>query len=258
MKRMQTYVLCLFVLSLLMVPYSALAMGLEVGVGYWRQTPSGTLEYKPVSTTDNLDLKNDLNYDSKNKPFARVKVELPLFLPNLYFMATPMEFKGTGSKNASFTYGGQTFTGNVPFDSKLKLDHYDLAFYYPLPFLNTATLGVLNVELGLNARIIDFEGTIDQQSTATTASKKMTIPVPMVYAGIQVKPIKTFSVEAEGRGVSYGANHYYDIIGRLKIKPVGPLFISGGYRYESIKIDQSDVKADIKFAGPFVEAGVQF
>lgn len=252
------YVVYLFVLSLLMVPCSAFALGLEVGVGYWRQTPSGTLEYKPVSTTDNLDLKNDLNYDSTNKPFIRVKAELPLFLPNLYFMATPMEFKGTGQKNVPFTYGGQSFTQNVPFDSKLKLDHYDLAFYYSLPFLNTATLGVLNVELGLNARIIDFEGTIDQQSTATTASKKLTVPVPMVYAGIQVKPIKTISIEAEGRGIKYGANHFYDFIGRLKVKPVGPLFISGGYRYEQIKIDQSDVKADVKFSGPFVEAGVQF
>jgi len=252
-------VLCLFVLSLLMVPFSAFAMGLEVGAGYWRQTPSGTLAYdKSGLPGTSIDLKNDMDFDSKNKPFARVKVELPLFLPNIYFMATPMEFKGTGSKNANFTYGGQNFTQNVPFDSKLKLDHYDLAFYYPLPFLNTATLGVLNVELGLNARIIEFEGTINQPTTGATASKKLTIPVPMVYAGIQVKPIKTFSVEAEGRGVSYGANHYYDIIGRLKVKPVGPLFIAGGYRYESIKIDQSDVKADIKFAGPFVEAGVQF
>jgi outer membrane protein len=255
MKKTPTYLLCLFILSLVAVPCGAFATGLEVGVGYWRQTPSGTLAYKPISATDNLDLKNDLNYDSKNKPFARVKVELPLFLPNLYFMATPMEFTGSGNK--SFTFGGTNING--AFDSKLKLDQYDLALYYSLPFLNTATLGVLNVELGLNAKFIDFEATATDISTpANSVSKKLSLPVPMVYAGIQVKPIKTISIEAEGRGVSYGANHYYDIIGRLKVKPVGPLFISGGYRYESIKIDQSDVKADIKFAGPFVEAGVQF
>ena len=255
MKRTQTYVLCLFVLSLLMVPYSAFAMGLEVGVGYWRQTPSGTLGYQEVVPTDSLDLKSDLNYGSKSRPFARVKADLPLFLPNIYFIATPMEFAGSGNK--SFTFGGTPITG--AFDSKLKLDQYDLALYYSLPFLNTATLGILNVELGLNAKFIDFEATATDISTpANSVSKKLSLPVPMVYAGIQVKPIKTISVEAEGRGIAYGANHFYDFIGRLKVKPIGPLFIAGGYRYESIKIDQSDVKADIKFAGPFVEAGVQF
>jgi outer membrane protein len=250
MKRTRTYVLCLLLLSLAMVPYRASAMGLEVGVGYWRQTPSGPLSYQGTD----IDLKNDMNFDSKNKPFARVKAELPLILPNIYFMATPMEFTGTGTK--PITFGGQTY--NAGFDSKLKLNQYDLALYYSLPFLNTATLGVLNVELGLNAKFIDFEATVADTTGANSISKKLSLPIPMVYAGIQVKPIKTFSIEAEGRGVSYGANHYYDIIGRLKVKPIGPLFVDAGYRYESIKIDQSDVKADIKFAGPFVEAGVQF
>jgi outer membrane protein len=254
MKRMQTYVLCLFLLSLVMVPCGAFATGLEVGVGYWRQSPSGTLEYKATSATDNLNLKDDLNYGSQNKPFVRVKAELPLFLPNLYFMATPMEFTGSGNKN--FHFGNINVNG--PFTSKLQLDHYDLAFYYPLPFVNTATLGVLNVELGLNARLINFEATVTDTTLNNTDTKKLTLPVPMVYAGIQVKPIKLISVEAEGRGVSYGANHYYDFIGRVKVKPVGPLFIDAGYRYESTKIDQSNVKTDVKFSGPFVEAGVQF
>jgi outer membrane protein len=255
MKRTQMYVVCLFVLFLLIVPYRAFAMGLEVGVGYWRQNPSGTVAYEQSGLPPtNIDLKNDMNFDSKNKPFARVKAELPLILPNIYFMATPMEFTGTGTKTVNF--GGHTYASG--FDSKLRLNQYDLALYYSLPFLNTATLGILNVELGLDAKFIDFEATVADTTGTNSVSKKLTLPIPMVYAGIQVKPIKTFSVEAEGRGVSYGANHYYDIIGRLKVKPVGPLFVSGGYRYESIKIDQSDVKADIKFAGPFVEAGVQF
>lgn len=252
MKKTQIYVVCLFVLSLLTAPYSSFALGLEVGAGYWRQSPSGTFSYdnNGLSGTS-IDLKDDANFGSKSKPFARVKAELPLILPNLYFMATPMEFTGTGSK--PITFGGQTY--NTGFDSKLKLNQYDLALYYSLPFLNTATLGILNVELGLNAKFIDFEATV---TGSTSASKKLSLPVPMVYAGVQVKPIKTFSIEAEGRGISYGANHFYDVIGRLKVKPVGPLFVSGGYRYESIKIDQSSVKADIKFTGPFVEAGVQF
>ncbi len=260
MKRTQTYVACLFVLALLAVPVkSAFAFfGIEAGVGFWQQSPSGSLEYKPVSATDSIDLKDDLNLGSKSRVVARVKAELPLILPNIYFMATPMSFDGTSTITRDISYGGTTFQANVPVQSKVTLDHYDLALFYPVPLLKTATVGVLNVELGLNARQINFKGTISQDSLGLTASKDLTLYVPMIYVGAQVKPISAFSIEAEIRGISYGKNSYYDYLGRLKIMPVGPLFISGGYRAEQIKIDQSDVKADVKFSGPFAEVGLNF
>ena len=60
------------------------------------------------------------------------------------------------------------------------------------------------------------------------------------------------------RGIAYSNSHYYDYIGRLRVNPIPLVFIAAGYRAETIKIDQSDVKADIKFGGPFVEAGLHF
>jgi outer membrane protein len=257
MRRIQVLAVCVFVLAMLAVPYRAFAfLGLEAGVGYWNQSPSGTLSYKGTTIADELDLKDDLNYKSKSNLFVRVKVELPLILPNIYFMATPMSFDGTGSKNVNFNYGGQTFTANVPFTSKVKLDHYDLALFYPVPLLKTATLGVLNVDLGLNARNINFEGTVTQGTL--NASKSLSVYLPMVYAGVQVKPISLFAIEGEFRGIAIGQNHYYDYIAKLRINPIPVVYISGGYRSEDVKIDQSDVKANVKFSGPFVEAGVSF
>ncbi|MCK5427171.1 MAG: hypothetical protein KAJ34_05705, partial [Thermodesulfovibrionia bacterium] len=60
------------------------------------------------------------------------------------------------------------------------------------------------------------------------------------------------------RGIAYSSNHYYDIIGRVKIRPMGPVFIAGGYRLNDIKTDYSDVEASIKLRGPFIETGVMF
>ncbi len=258
MKREYHYAAYLLVLSMLVIPYKAFAfIGVEASVGGWRQSPSGTLEYQG----DSLDLKNDLNLGNKSQIFARVKVELPLILPNIYFMATPMSFDGTKQLSRQITFGNTTFDTTAPIQSKLHMDQYDLALYYPIPFLKTATLGVLNVDLGLNARQIKFDGSITETIpglVTETASKSVTFYVPMIYAGVQVKPISEFSFEAEVRGITYGSNHCYDYIGRLKIMPIGPLFISGGYRYEVVKIDQSDVKADDTVSGPFVEAGVNF
>ena len=255
MNRARLFYACLIVISMIAIPCSVFALGLEAGVGYWKQTPSGNISYVPSGTptaNDTLDLKSDLNYESKGNAFVRVKAELPLVLPNLYFMATPMSFEGDGNK--TFTFGNENFSG--PVHSKLKIDHYDLAFYYT--FLNLITLDKVHLDLGLNARMINLDASVTSTATGVTASKSLTPIVPMVYVGLQVKPIKAFSLEAEARAIAIGSSHYYDYIGRVKIKPFGPVFIAGGYRSEDIKIDTDNVKATVKVSGPFVEAGVSF
>lgn len=235
-------------------PPLACAMGVEGAVGVWGQDPSGDLGYKG----DSLSIENDLKYDTESKVFGRLKIDMPLWIPNVYLMATPVKFDGEGSKNISFSFGDKTFAANVPFSSSLKMDHYDVALYYGIPFLKTATLGIFNIEAGLNARIFDLKAEINQPSTGISDSKSLTLVVPMVYLGAQLKPIKYLSLEAEARGSAYNSNHYYDLIGRLKVQPFWPFFIAGGYRYEESKIDQSDVKANITLKGPFLEAGFIF
>lgn len=74
----------------------------------------------------------------------------------------------------------------------------------------------------------------------------------------QINPIDKLSIEAEIRGITYSSDHYYDLIGRVKYKTVGPAFIGAGYRVEDLKIDEKDVNANIRFGGPFVEIGIEF
>ena len=244
---------------LMITPQRSFALGLEIGLGYWQQGPSGSiLNSGDVLTGTKLDLESDLNYDTENRFFGRIKVELPLFLPNIYVMATPMKFEESGQTTFNINFGDQTIQANIPFESTLKLDHYDIALYYSLPFIRTATLDKLNIELGLNARFIDFEMEIIQQSAGISEKESETVVLPMGYIGIQISPMESFSIEAEGRGVAYSSNHYFDLIVRLKVKPFGPFFISAGYRYQDIDIDESDVEVNIEFKGPFAEAGLSF
>jgi outer membrane protein len=250
----------LFVLTV--IPHVTYALGLEAGAGYLRHEPSGHLAYEPLSSIDRLDIERDLGYDREDRLFARLKADMPLLLPNIYLFATPIKFEETGSKAENFTFGDISFDVTVPFDSKVQMDLYDVCLYYSLPLLNEATLGKINAEIGLNARIVDLEAEISGRDAITgltaTESVKETIPVPMIYAAIQLNPVDFLSIEAEGRGVAYSSSHYYDIIGRIKIKPIGPLFVAGGYRHNDIKIDYHDIEASIKLSGPFVETGVVF
>jgi outer membrane protein len=117
---------------------------------------------------------------------------------------------------------------------------------------------MLNIELGLNARVIDFSAMVRQETLMLEESESMTLPLPMGYVGIQVDPIEWLCLEAEGRGIEYSGNLYYDFIGRLKFKPAGPVFVAGGWRIERIEINEDDLEVDVQFKGPFLEAGVEF
>lgn len=250
------------VLSLLfMVPHEASAIGFEIAAGMWSQTPEGTFSYEqaPLTATD-LDVVDILGLEKEAKFGGRLKLDIP-FIPSIYLMATPMSFEGKQSLGQDITFGDFTFpTGNV-LSSKLTMDHYDIALYYGLPFLKLATLGKFNVDIGLNAKILTFQAELNGVNTATNATisektDKITIPVPMAYLSAQLKPIDLIGIEAEVRYIGYDGNSFLDAIGRLKINPPIPfVFAAVGYRYEGIKVDTDDIKADVTFKGPFVEVG---
>jgi hypothetical protein len=80
----------------------------------------------------------------------------------------------------------------------------------------------------------------------------------MVYLGVQLEPFDWLAFEGEGRGIGYSGDYYYSLIGRLKLRPFGPFFIAGGYRYDDINIDYQDVLIDAGFGGPFAEVGFEF
>jgi hypothetical protein len=113
-------IICLF---LVLISRQSGAVGLEAAIGISYQDFQGGLGYKGNS----LDLNNDLRFDRAAQFFGRVKIEMPLIIPNLYLLSTPLRFDGTATQNVSFRFGDQTFSAGIPFSSMLKLDHYDLA-----------------------------------------------------------------------------------------------------------------------------------
>ena len=247
-----------FVIFILSIPTASFAWGLEFAGGAWYQKPSGEMSFDKSTNEDDLDLEDDLNYDDKWQPSGRVIFDMPLFVPNIYLMATPLKWDENGSKNVQFKFGDEIFDADIPFKSELKMNHLDVALFYGLPFIKTATLKGLNIDLGLNFRLLDFKASIDQKDTGIKESQSYFLPIPMVYTGVQVEPFKYAAFEFEGRGIGWGSNYYVSLMGRLKVKPVGPFFVAGGYRYDNVGIDYQDVDVDATFQGPFVEVGFEF
>ncbi len=243
---------------ILIVPAASYASGLELAVGGWKQSPQGYLSYEQVTANDELDLERDCNYDDETRFIGRLKIDMPIFLPNIYLVVTPLEFDGTGSKTVGFWFGDDLFSATDSFYSKITLDHYDIGFYYGIPFIETLSAETVNIDLGLNIRIYDFAVEVRQDTTSLEESEDFTLPVPMVYLALQIKPVDKLAIEAEARAISYSGNKLYSLVGRVKYNIFGPVFAAAGYRYDKLKIDEEDVEVDVDFSGPFIEAGFKF
>lgn len=245
---------CLF----LAVPAWAGAAGIEAAVGIWHQSPSGDISFKRLSAHDTLDLDKNLGLNDETGILFRARLETPMILPDVSFMATPVTFEGRGRVQRQFSFGDRVFTPEADLDGKVRLNQYDISLFYGIPGLKAASSGMLNLDLGLNLRLIDFSAEISQPQTGLSSSESHFLPVPTLYAGASVRPFDVLAFEAEGRGLTYSGNHFYSLIGRVRVDPINHLFIAGGWRYDSISIDEKGLKANIDLSGPFAEIGFSF
>jgi len=249
------FLLCL--LLLLAMPASVMGLpmfGVEGAVGVWRPSPDGKL--KTGSDPEELDLKRDLSLGRETELMGRIKVDMPLMIPNAYVMANPLKMSDRTRRD--FKFGGIDFgdESNDPLSTELKLNQYDFGLFYAVPFLRAATLNRLNVDAGLNFRYIDAEASVSGRNSS--ASESMSLVIPQVYLGAQFQPVERFSFEAEARGITYRDDSSYSLLGRVRANAFGPVFVSGGYRYDEYDIDRGGLVLDFNFSGPFVETGFSF
>jgi len=239
----------------------------EISIGAIQQKPSGYVSYKPASEiNDRIDLKNDARLGDKTQPWVKLKLEHPIpVIPNIKLAYMPMKFDGSGVLTRDINWGGRTYQANADFNLSVKLDRVDTTLYYNLPFIKTATAGKLDVEFGLNVRTIMFGATlsgttVDNEIVSESAS--ITFPIPMGHLAVEIRPINLVSLVGELNYIGYKNNAYYDYVAGLRLSPPvrTPLkpFVEVGYRYEKLKIDEQDVKTDLKVKGLYGLVGVRF
>ena len=242
----------------------------EISIGAIQQKPSGYVSYKPASEiNDRIDLKNDARLGDKTQPWVKLKLEHPIpVIPNIKLAYMPMKFDGSGNVTRTVKWGDNTYNLNAGFNLSVKLDRVDTTLYYNLPFIKTATAGKLDVEFGLNVRTIMFDGKLSGIEKVTgqsiSESKSITLPIPMGHLAAEIRPISQVSLVGELNYISYSKNTYYDYATGLRLNSHGLLqtplkpFVEVGYRYEKLKIDEQDVKTDLKVKGLYGLVGVRF
>lgn len=229
-------------------------VGVEVGAGGVTYTAWGSVTYNGTK----LDMRNTLGLTNQSQYLARVRVELPLILPNLYFEALPLSWEKTLTQNQNFVFGDRTFSANVPYTTSFKFNSYDAALFYGIPFLGTATNDIVRVNWGLNFRFLEMKADINQSDLGIHVEKKLNLVIPMGFLAARVRPVDSFAVEAEFRGIGYGTQRYLDAALRAKYFFLKCGFASVGYRYQDLQVDSSGVRSQIFFGGPSFELGVDF
>ena len=231
------------------------AVGAEIAFGGWMQGPSGIVGYQPFYETDLLDLEENLMYDDEIRAYARMYVDMPFYIPNVYLMTAPMEFYANGVTENGFNFGGLGFEEGY-FYSEMEWKNIDIGLYYGIPFFEKKKNFMFNIDFGFNLRLIDYELIIRQPEHRLTKKTSDTIYLPLLFFAVQFRPFEWLSFEVEGRGISYDENEILSLIGRVEVKIVGPVFLAGGYRYEKSKLDEDDIQPDMEFSGPFIELGL--
>jgi len=134
-----------------------------------------------------------------------------------------------------------------------------LTLTYGVPFLGTLTAGKIDLNWGINVKVIDGYAKVVDVTKNLSESKSATIPVPMLHLDGAIRPISKVGVEFSGNWIGYSGSQFYDLTGELKVYPVSRLFVGFGYRYQRLKIDDiSDISSDVKVKGAFAEAGFTF
>lgn len=252
---MKKWICMLFVAAFAFMPMAAEAYIFDVSAGFWTPEPTGGIAYSINGMSDSIDLAADLGFEEESLAQIRAKFDLPLL--NVAVMATPLKYEGTGTMTQNVPFGGSNFLLDEPVTSSLDLNHTDVTLFWAVPGLSLATLNTVNVEFGLNARMLSVDTSIAGAITGTEV-KSESATIPMLYLGVQLTPIDSLSLDVEYRGVSAGDNKYTDMMAKLKWSPLPMFYLSGGYRTATLELDEGGLMSDVEFKGPFAELGLKF
>ena len=49
-------------------------------------------------------------------------------------------------------------------------------------------------------------------------------------------------------GIGYGGNHFFDVLGQVKVSPLPFVYLAGGYRYMDLQLEDGNDRAAIDSA----------
>lgn len=233
-------------------------LGVEIGAAGWSPEMTGKFKYGSGTPT-NMDLKDDLGFgNTESTNFMWLSFEHPVpIIPNAKIIQTSLELDA--SKVDAVSFAGKDFSGTIT--TNMTLNQTDYILYYE--FSEGILIPFVHLDGGIAIKNLDgsikLAGTVS--GVADSSEKDFSVPVPMGYAKIKLSTsVIPFlpDVEYETLRLSIGDNSFEDTkMGIVYNFELGVGFDAGlvaGIRKETLKIDESSVKANIDIEGYYYGA----
>jgi len=228
----------------------------EMGVGTWMQTPSGSSQTSDTSGL--LSMKGTYTSSESDSSeiyfWALIKHPIPI-VPNLRLEYVTLSDEGT-------TTG--TVNGLKAADAPTAIDmtQIDIIPYYNL-LDNTFWM---TVDVGLDIKVLTTDVKVnDLVATGTddifNASESTALPLLYLRGRVEI-PATNIGFESDVKYISYDSATMYDI--RLKVDytldfiPVIQPALELGYRMQKFDVSDSDTNIDLEYAGMYVGLMARF
>ena len=228
---------------------------IEVGTGIWQQSMGGSLNDGAVTM-------NQLGLEGSNDLYFYATVDMPLFIPNLKIRSQSLTASGSGSVDPAVFNGfaKMSTTGGlvVPMATSLDLSYLDVVAHYGLP------LPVMDVDFGINLRMINGSIAIKSSTGPIDESGDLTLPIPMLHASVGMPLPANISVYGEYNMLPLDGVSVTDLLVKARyVLPVPTLIvdlgIEVGYHDFTISITKpTDMASDINSKGFFVGVSAEF
>lgn len=226
---------------------------LAAGIGVWGAQPGGFAEYR---NDGRFDVEDDLGLDRSTEGYGWVVVEHPIpLLPNLRLDYVSQDFSGSSRTETTFRVDGTTYVAGTELDSRLELEQIGFVLYYEV-----WDLGPPQIDLGVDIRYIDAHIRVRDDSTGRTDSVSASVPLPLLYAAVQVDiPATDLWLRAEGSGLALDGDRVLDLRLSAGYDFAFGLGVEAGWRSQSIELDDvDDLNADLEVQGPYAGIYLDF
>jgi len=253
---MKKTLLAIGMASLISSSLNADFLKLELGVGGWQETPSGTINYEDDTGVTGTYTSNES--DSTNM-YAWMLLKHPIpIVPNVR-----LEYaKITDDGKSDGTFENFTTPGDSP--TTIDITEYDIIPYYNIldnTFWMTLDLGLdLRVQTTkLEAKGVELLGVASPFSYTATYTDEETIVLPLLYGRLRVEiPATDIGLETDLKYITYQDSTIYDFRAKvdytLDFIPVLQPAFELGYRIQKFDIyDDSDgtTTSDLTFSGVY-------
>jgi hypothetical protein len=236
-------------------PESPESFRFEITGSAWLVDSGGTIQ---ASGTP-IDLVSDLGVQQQQPTFYGKFVFKPTRRQRIVLEGTPFRLTGENTVNRSITYHGETFNVSDTVKSNADLNYFFGGYQFDVLSGSAGHLG-----FSAGAAYVDTTGTIMSVTANTTASKSLTIGLPLAGGDFRVFPIPGhhwLDLDGEVRGMAFGSyGHYVQATGNGGVW-FGHFGLLAGYRAVNADLHENGGGGSgvaVRLKGPLFSAVFKF